>query len=309
MEFFIAQAKGQFDLDSVTGKQQMAEYIFEPLAAVPNRIERSHWLQKIAGVLKVPEQSVTDDFDRYLAKRAREQRRSFSSIRNEQGGGQAGQGGQPGSGADSANRQPRTFQAESEQNVVAIVLHRPELARQISKAFNTATITRQELRDIFEQACAVLERNKVKFDKSDSKTGAGSSAEVAGSGDGAGAAQWDKVFEERLPLVNQLLLRAEHYFADFDTAEEELAKALDFLHNESNKRQLKALAEQLERAVARGESALVQSIEKEYNAFLHNLTSSSPLFSYAKKQKVQQESEKVSQGKTKDQSRSQKEVG
>ena len=69
MEYFFAQASENYDVSSIEGKKNFSAYLFEPIAAIANRIEQAALLQRMAQSLSVAENDVRAEFNAYLKNR------------------------------------------------------------------------------------------------------------------------------------------------------------------------------------------------------------------------------------------------
>lgn len=67
-EFYFATALARFDKASPEGKKEIASLVLPLLKKIPNRIEQSHWVQKLASELRVREEYVEAELAKLQAE-------------------------------------------------------------------------------------------------------------------------------------------------------------------------------------------------------------------------------------------------
>jgi DNA primase len=62
MEYYFDQTLDRFDLNKVEDKKEIARILLSVISKIGNKIEQTHWLQKLAELLKVSEQILRESF-------------------------------------------------------------------------------------------------------------------------------------------------------------------------------------------------------------------------------------------------------
>ncbi len=70
MTFYFDSACEQFDKENPKGKKQIARALLPAIKRMPNRILQSHWVQKLAGALKVSEEAIIEELKKVTFKKA-----------------------------------------------------------------------------------------------------------------------------------------------------------------------------------------------------------------------------------------------
>ena len=228
MEFFLIQAKQLFKTNDPQGKSKFSEYVFEPLVWVQNQITRDHWLQRIARELGAGLNSVNAEFERFSKQRLKDSAYT-------------------GAAREAAAQRARSFQLESEENILALLLARPELIKPYMSQITADHFTDSGRARLWQAAQGIIKSGD--FKKID----------------------WLQKLPDEAKLVNILLLRAQHFFADDKAAVQELATGVAFVHNELHKRRRRTLEVSLVSAQAMGDAAGQGRLTQEYNELLRTL--------------------------------------
>jgi len=64
MSFYFEAALNRFDAGSPLGKKQIGQLLLPYIKGIPNAIVKSHWVQKLAGLLQVSEEAVIEEMSR-----------------------------------------------------------------------------------------------------------------------------------------------------------------------------------------------------------------------------------------------------
>jgi len=62
LDFYFESAFSKFDKDNPEGKREISKILLPVIKRIPNRIEQSYWIQKLAEKLEVKEEDVEEEF-------------------------------------------------------------------------------------------------------------------------------------------------------------------------------------------------------------------------------------------------------
>ncbi len=68
MEFYFENACSKFNKESPKGKREIAKVFLPAIKRIPNKILQSHWVQKLAGALKVSEEAILEELRKLTKK-------------------------------------------------------------------------------------------------------------------------------------------------------------------------------------------------------------------------------------------------
>ncbi|MBU1921741.1 DNA primase [Patescibacteria group bacterium] len=69
MEYYFGIAKDKYDINTASGKKDMAKYLLVEVSKLSDMVEQSHWLQQLAGILNVKEDILREAIPRAGAKK------------------------------------------------------------------------------------------------------------------------------------------------------------------------------------------------------------------------------------------------
>ncbi len=131
MEFLWEKGKETYDFTSLNGKKAFSSELFHFLCAMPNSIERGHWLGIMANRLHIREEDMRDDFQKFETID-----RGFSKMYNKE---------------DERKSLKRDRMSHDRENLAALFLFYPHLRDEvfsglpISLALDDLPLSREEL--------------------------------------------------------------------------------------------------------------------------------------------------------------------
>lgn len=218
MAYFFEQGQALYDLASARGKRDFAAYIFEPLIWA-NVATRDHWLQQIAQKTFATLDGTYAEFQKFQTAKAKETKFESVSVEKTESG-----------------PIKRSFLLECEENLLALALKYPKVARPFLAALEPDVFTTAERQRLWQGL----------------KSGAKGAVEDQRT--------WDK-----------LALRGEHYFGNPNDVFSELATAANFVHNERTKRRLSDLNDRIGRAEASGDISALPTLYTEHAQISRNI--------------------------------------
>ncbi|OHB18465.1 MAG: DNA primase [Parcubacteria group bacterium RIFCSPHIGHO2_01_FULL_47_10b] len=230
MDYFFSYAFAKHDPTTISGKKAISAYLFEPLYAIPNTIERHAWLQKLAQKLGSREEDVVAEFEKYASK----QRSPVAPTRESKqliAHGEIGQLGNP--------------CLTSEESLLSLLIKHPSLAVAHKKELGTVHLQNNWLQDIL----------TLVIQKATAATKAGDYLHTL-----------DPQFHIRF---NELALRGDVYFNDSSTAAMELDRLCESIRSCNRRSQLHQLEQQLRTAEANGNDTERHRIEQDIAALFH----------------------------------------
>lgn len=152
MDFVFELSKQGRDPHDVHDKKKIVEEVMEMLRAIPDVVEREHYLQKLAGLVRMDENILRDEFTKSS--------RSGQSVRAQGAGGQALQqrsqhrsDGLPSSSRGTSSEMvtehvAKTLRHTLSENLLSLLLFEPSLLSRIIPSFREEALV-EELRPLY----------------------------------------------------------------------------------------------------------------------------------------------------------------
>ena len=235
MDYYFLQAAKRFTLTTAEGKKQAAKMLLEAISKIGNRVEQTHWVQKLAGLLAVTEEVLWDSLPH------------------------------PASSAPTTTPQRRiavtasSMVQQCSENLLGMVLYRPIYARQIFEQIEPEMLAEGEIRQLYNQLRSYYTEKAI----SD-----------PGEFDYQQFLQ-RVVQSELSTIAQKLVLQAEESFSDFETAALDQAVGLLITralrtHLQAARNQLSAEIAQAETA---GDQKRTDELMQDYQVIVSQLQS------------------------------------
>jgi len=232
MEYYFDQTFGRLDLSKVEDKKTAAKILLPIIAKIGNRIEQTHWLQKLAETLKVPEKILWESITRPEGKK------SADDSKN----------------APTATKDRNLMLIEQ---ILAIVLKHPTNISYLAANITPDLIIDNELNRLYKRLIIYytddIKGNKEIFDLQEfhSKLQEKELAALA-----------DKLV---------LLAEKDFFDFDSETLRDELIKAINFFKRDCYNSQLKEVSEKLKLAEANSQEEQVKELIDRFNEVVAQL--------------------------------------
>ncbi|OGY45697.1 MAG: DNA primase [Candidatus Buchananbacteria bacterium RIFCSPHIGHO2_01_FULL_39_8] len=212
MDYYFDQTKSRLDLTQVDGKKEAAKILLGIIAKIGNRIEQTHWLQKLSDLIQVPED--------ILRERLPRPKQVYDSKVAEN---------------DTAKAEPlKSKKLMLSERILALVLKFPQFLSQLIDELEVEIMTKEEPNELYKELIVYytedIGNSFDNFDYNNFKA---------------------KIKSAKLAqLADTLVLLAEKDFFDFDqeTIRQELTKMVNFLKRDYYAGQLKELEAKIKKA-------------------------------------------------------------
>ena len=64
MDYYYDSAFLKFDATTPEGKKEISKAVLPGIKRLPNKIEQSHWIQKLSGDMNIKEEIITDELNK-----------------------------------------------------------------------------------------------------------------------------------------------------------------------------------------------------------------------------------------------------
>ena len=69
VSFYFENAVNKFDKTTAQGKKQITKILLPKIKQIPNKIAQAHWVQKLSGILVIPEEAIAEELKKILKKK------------------------------------------------------------------------------------------------------------------------------------------------------------------------------------------------------------------------------------------------
>jgi len=69
VSFYFENAVTKFDKTTAQGKKQISKILLPKIKQIPNKISQAHWVQKLSGILVIPEEAIVEELKKILKKK------------------------------------------------------------------------------------------------------------------------------------------------------------------------------------------------------------------------------------------------
>jgi len=239
MEYYFDQTFGRLNLDKVEDKKEAAQVLLTIIAKIGNKVEQTHWLQKLAEALKVPENILRETLSANQNKKS-----NLSSV-------------EPVDKSELIVRVTKDRSLMLAEQILAIGLKYPADIPYLIDNLLPEMITDNSLNDLYKRLIIYytegISNNIDDFKYQDFHL---------------------KLKQNKLDeLSDRLVLLAEKDFFDFDSEmiRDELIKAINFLKNNYCKTKQQEIGEKIKIAEAEGEKDEVESLIEQFNEITSQL--------------------------------------
>jgi len=244
MDYFLAQTVKNFGVATAEGKKQIAKTLLPLIARMGNRIEQTHWLQRLAELLKVSEQILREAISTasgLTKQRTVGARIILSGDKNKQ-----------------ANQVVIKDRAEqSSEQILAILLKYPRHLPHVIDALPVETLVESKLLALYKELIIyytkTINSSIEAFAYADFKT---------------------KIKDSGLAgVADTLILLAEKDFFDFDydNLRLELSTLIDFLKKNYYESCARTLSDQIKAAEAAGDKLQIAKLVEQFSQIMEQL--------------------------------------
>jgi len=239
MEYYFDQTLSRLDLNKVEDKKEAARVLLSIIAKIGNKVEQTHWLQKLAETLKVPENILRETLSANQNKKS-----NFSPA-------------EAGDKSESAVKITKDRSLMLAEQILAIGLKYPADIPYLIDNLLPEMITDNSLNNLYKRLIIYY------------------TEDISNNIDDFKYQNFHlKLKQDKLDeLADRLVLLAEKDFFDFDSEmiRDELIKAINFLKKDYYKTKQQAIGEKIKAAEAQGEKSEVESLIEQFNEITSQL--------------------------------------
>ncbi len=251
LDFYFDSAISKYNKDTVEGKKEIGKIILPVIKRIPNKIEQSFWIQKLATILKVREESVLEELKKTKTE-------PVFTV-NKTGVSEDSQSALGGGGVVKEFLKPQDRKIILEEKIVSLLLRDPATLDLVDS---------QYLEFFSEKTKKLIETLKKENISNFLKTGEKDEAKKKINDFILNYAEKENS-EEFKNFLAALSLRAEIEYDE--DAEEEIQTCLSFLRSIEIKNKLKEISDELKLAEAENNSEKAKELIEKFNKLSREL--------------------------------------